>query len=471
MRSCSTASGTRADEGSDADLAVKREEAAAAGRGDLKRPDGGAARGRPGGGREGRAAAQAVDHAGIVDRAFRREAGRAVATLIRVLGDFDAAEDAVQEAFVVALERWPRDGVPANPGAWITQVARNRAIDRLRRERTLRDKRTALARLEVLRPAFEGAPEVAGVDEIADDRLRLIFTCCHPALAIEARVALTLRTLGGLRTAEIARAFLVSERAMAQRLVRAKRKIAAAGIPYEVPERERWPERLPAVLATLYLIYNEGYLATETEEPVRVDLSGEAIRLARALVEMLPGEPEARGLLALMLLSDARRPARLDADGELVPLEDQDRALWSAGQIAEGLALSREAAAAGPVGPYTIQARIAAVHAEAPSAAQTDWTKIARLYSWHMRVAPSPVVELNRAVAVAMSEEPRRGLELIDAIEGLEGYQPFHAARAELLRRLGRRHEAAAAYRRAIELAANPVERRFLKRRLAEVGN
>ncbi len=387
-----------------------------------------------------------------------------MATLIRVTGDFDVAEEAVQEAFVVALERWPGEGVPDNPGAWITQVARNRAIDRLRRDDVLRDKLAALQRLEEMRAEPEAAPG-EGLGEIADDRLRLIFTCCHPALAIEARVALTLRSLGGLGTAEIARAFLIGESAMAQRIVRAKRKIAANNIPYEVPLAEQMPERLPAVLATLYLIFNEGYLAASGEELVRVELSGEAIRLARVLVAMLPRETEARGLLALMLLTDARRPARLDAAGEAVLLEDQDRSLWDRAEIEEGLALSREAAAGGPPGPYTVQARIAGVHAEAASAAATDWPRIVRLYEWLGEVSPSPVVELNRAVAVAMAEGPERGLELIAAIDGLDAYQPLHAARADLLRRLGRDAEAAASYRRALELTANPVERRLLERR------
>jgi RNA polymerase sigma-70 factor, ECF subfamily len=404
----------------------------------------------------------------VVDRTFRQESGRAVATLIRVLGDFDAAEEAVQEAFVVALERWPRDGVPSNPGAWITQVARNRAIDRLRRERNLRDKTAILEGLEALRPPAVGPAERVASDEIEDDRLRLIFTCCHPALAIEARVALTLRTLGGLGTAEIARAFLVGESTMAQRLVRAKRKIQKAGIPYEVPDAGQMPERLSGVLATLYLIFNEGYLASDSDSLVRAELCAEAIRLGRVLAEMLPREPEVRGLLALMLLTDSRRPARVDASGELVPLEEQDRGLWDAGLIGEGLALSEEAAAYGPVGPYTIQARIAAVHAEATVPRETDWERIVRLYEWLALAAPSPVVELNRAAAVAMSESPERGLEMIDAIEGLEGYPQLHSARADLLRRLGDDEAAAAAYASAVELTENRVERRFLERRLAE---
>jgi RNA polymerase sigma-70 factor, ECF subfamily len=393
-----------------------------------------------------------------------------VATLIRVTGDFDVAEEAVQEAFVVALERWPHEGVPVNPGAWITQVARNRAIDRLRREGVLRDKIAALETLEILHAEPEAGPGER-LGEIEDDRLRLIFTCCHPALAIEVRVALTLRSLGGLSTGDIARAFLSSESAMAQRIVRAKRKIAANNIPYEVPVVEQMPERLPAVLATLYLIFNEGYLAASGDELVRTELSGEAIRLARILVAMLPRQPEARGLLALMLLTDARRPARVDEQGELVLLEEQDRSLWDRERIAEGLGLSEEAAAGagGPAGPYTIQARIAAVHAEAASTAETDWDRIARLYEWHAEIAPSPIVELNRAAAVAMRDGPRAGLDLIDAIEGLDDYQQLHGARADLLHRLGKEEEAAESYERALALAPNPVERRFIERRLASL--
>jgi RNA polymerase sigma-70 factor (ECF subfamily) len=373
---------------------------------------------------------------------------------------------------VVALERWPRDGVPDNPGAWITRVARNKAIDRLRRARTLVEKTQVLERLEQIRVADQEEGIDAALAEgeqgpLVDDRLRLIFTCCHPALAPEARVALTLRTLGGLSTPEIARAFLVGEAAMQQRLVRAKRKIAAAAIRYEVPDRAHLPERLGSVLATLYLIFNEGYLASGSDSLVRSDLTGEAIRLARILVETMPEEPEAKALLALMLLHDSRRTARTDTAGELVLLEDQDRSLWDRAKIEEGVGLAADAARFGPR-PYVIQARIAAEHSRAARPEDTDWPRIVRLYDWLAFLAPSPIVELNRAVAVAMAEGPRPGLELVDAIQGLDGYGPYHTARAELLRRAGSA-EAEPAYERAIELAANPVERSFLERRRAQL--
>jgi RNA polymerase sigma-70 factor, ECF subfamily len=406
---------------------------------------------------------------GQVDRLFRRESGRAVATLIRVLGDFDAAEDAVQDAFAVALERWPRDGTPANPGAWITRVARNSAIDRFRRERNLEDKRRILAGLAQLEPPADEPESEDGDLAFPDDRLRLIFTCCHPAIAPESRVALTLRTLGGLSTAEIARAFLSSESAMAQRLVRTKRKIRAAGIRYAVPGREQMPERLPSVTATLYLIYNEGYLGTASDALLREELSGEAIRLTSLLAAMLPEESEVVGLLALMLLNDARRDARVGDDG-LVLLADQDRARWDREQIERGLVLARRAAAGGPAGPYTVQAAIAAEHARAASATATDWARIARLYLWLAEFSPSPVVELNRAVAVAEAEGPEAGLAIIDAITGIDAYQPLHAARADLLRRIGDAAAADAAYERAIELSSNPVQRSFLERRRAELA-
>jgi RNA polymerase sigma-70 factor, ECF subfamily len=364
----------------------------------------------------------------------------------------------VQEAFVVALERWPRDGVPDNAGAWIVRTARNRAIDRLRRERLHGEK---LRELERLMP---DEPEEPTESSLPDDRLRLFFTCCHPALAAEARVALTLRTLGGLTTPEVARAFLAGESAMQQRLVRAKRKIRMAGIPYEVPPDHELPARLRSVLAALYLIFNEGYLATSADTVIRRDLCDEAIRLARLLRTLMPDESEVRGLLALMLLHHSRRDARANARGELVLLEDQDRSLWHGDEIEEGTAL---VAASRISGPYALQAAIAAEHV----APRTHWARVAALYGQLAELTPSPVIELNRAVAVGMAEGPAAGLARIDALEDgrLDGYHLFHAARADLLRRLGRSAEASAAYRRARDLTGNAVERAFLDRRLAEL--
>jgi RNA polymerase sigma-70 factor (ECF subfamily) len=392
-----------------------------------------------------------------VDRAYRDDTGRAVATLIRVTHDFDLAEEAWQEACEQALRTWPQRGVPRDPTAWLFTASRNRAIDRLRRERVGREKTAAAMQIAEL--------EAMGDDmhEIPDDRLRLLFTCCHPSLALDARVALTLRTVAGLTTKEIARAFLVPEPTLGQRLTRAKRKIRDAGIPYVVPPREALPDRLDGVRAVVYLVFNEGYEATEGEL-IRTDLCAEAIRLARLLDHLIPDEPESRGLLALLLLQHARRAARTDDAGDLITLEDQDRSRWDHELIDEGLALVEEPAS----GTYQLQAAIAACHDRAPRPEDTDWAQIASLYDELQRVRPSPVVALNRAVAVAMADGPDAGLRLLDPLaDGLAQYHHFHAARADLLRRAGREPEAADAYDRALALVGNDAERRYLERRRA----
>ncbi len=406
-----------------------------------------------------------------LDTIYRSESARILATLIRLLGDFDLAEEALHDAFAAAVERWPRDGVPANPRAWLVSTGRFKAIDSVRRRARFHATLPELARQ--LESAQSITPEPDDGDGVEDDRLRLIFTCCHPALSPDARIALTLREVCGLTTEQIAHAFLAAPSTLAQRIVRAKAKIRDARIPYQVPSLADLPERLDAVLHVVYLVFNEGYSASSGESLTRPDLSGEAIRLGRLLVELLP-EPEAMGLLALMLLHESRRAARTSPAGELVLLADQDRALWNREMITEGCALVERALTSRRFGPYTLQAAIAAVHAEAPDASTTDWRQIVGLYDVLLRADPSPVVELNRAAAVAMRDDPAAGLALIDALFArgeLADYHLAHSARADLCRRLGRTADARASYLRALELARQDPERRFIERRLSELGD
>src|SRR5438552_330714 len=412
-----------------------------------------------------------ADLRATIEAVFRQESGIIIAGLIRVCGSFDLAEEAMQEAFAAALTHWPVSGVPRNPAAWITTVARRKIVDFVRRDRVRQEKHNRLLKETDTATRPEDPVDTDSMN-FPDDRLRLIFTCCHPALNVEAQIALTLRTLGGLATPEIARAFLLPEPTLAQRLVRAKRKIQSAHIPYEVPPPEALPERLAAVQSVIYLVFNEGYTATAGDSLIRRDLCAEAIRLARVLCQLLSGEPENLGLLALMLLHDSRRDARVNREGELVPLEEQDRSLWHGEQIEEGLSLVEKALGTGMVGPYQLQAAIAALHAQAKVPEETDWAQIAELYRALAAIHPSAVVSLNHAVAVAMSQGLETGLRLIEELGGegeLGSYHLYHAARADLLRRMGERPRALEAYRRALALTTNAVERRYLRRRIAEL--
>ena len=412
-----------------------------------------------------------MDAQAVAESVFREESGKIIAALIRISGSFDRAEDAVQEAFASALAAWPKSGIPANPGAWMMTTAHRKLIDQVRRDHTVRDKEDAVRyEIEAFSPPNQIELESDSM-HLPDDRLRLIFTCCHPALNQESQIALTLRTLGGLSTPEIAKAFLLPEPTLAQRLVRAKRKIQEARIPYEVPNEDRLPERLVSVQAVVYLIFNEGYAAASGKQLIRTDLCAEAIRLGRVLRDLMPNDPGNLGLLALMLLHDSRREARM-RNGQLVTLEEQDRSLWDQNEIADGMALAQQAFRIGPAGSYQLQAAIAALHAESKTPQETDWRQIAGLYERLLELNPSPVVALNHAVAVAMSAGLQAGLDRIDALGAsgeLDSYYLFHAARADIFRRLSRLKDAAAAYKKALALATNSIEQEFLRRRLAAV--